>query len=500
MSSNGNNGRRRRSNFDHVPADNGFRDYMVSKVKLQRKQFGLQLPPPPQSPSPRSQSSPAASASAQSTPPPTILKRSIHSTGGYSYGKIEDSPAKSVRFHVDTLDDAKSKNHNDASSDPKSMSDVLNSLKQQHSTTKRRKRRGRKLSMSNRNQTNDNDGEACVYDTPKKDAEGPIDSERSTSPAGVLDALDNLQKKHGSSSRRRRSSSSAKRRKYTHTTAGTQSSLESLDKLKSNATESIKRNRSTPSSSCGKLTPSLKRRRDSPRCLRSSVLEGLKSCNDHNAEEGTTVQSPIDTPNQAQPHSTATSPSPAKPLGRPNNRPDLFFYGIVIFVNGYTTPDAETLKRLIQKHGGDLEKYETSRITHIIAEQLSTAKANIYKRQKKPTPVCTPKWIMESIEQQKLLPHADYLLEGVMDKNVFGSNKVKSYFDVHPKQTGVHAGDVREDKNKRDEKREGGDHEQLMEKEPETSVTGRPYRWQDKDPHEANHMFAGAKTVGNDPK
>lgn len=500
MSSNG-NGQRRRSNFDHVPADDGFRNYMDNKIKLQRKQFGLQLPPPPQSPSPRSQSSPAASASAQATPPPTILKRSIHSTGGYSYGKIEDSPAKSVRFHVDILDDAKSK-HNNASSDPKSISDALNNLKQQHSTTKRRKRRGRKLSMSVRSQTNDQHSEACAYATPKKVAEGPIDLEQSTStsPARVLDALDNLQKKYDSSSRRRRSSSSAKRRKYSHATVGTQSSLESLDKLESNASESIEKQRSTPSSSRGKMTPSSKRRRGSPRYLRSSVLEGLQSCNDRNAEEGTTVQSPIDTPNQAQPNSTVTSPSPAKSLGKPNNRPDLFFYGVVILVNGYTNPDAETLKRLIQKHGGDLEKYETSRITHIIAEQLSTAKANIYKRQKKPTPVCTPNWIMESVEQQKLLPHADYLLKGVMDKNVYGSKKVKSYFGVQPKQSGVHADEGREDKNRRDEKIGGRGHRQLMEKEPETSVTGRPYRWQDKDPHEANHMFAGAKTVGNDPK
>ncbi len=499
MSSNG-SGRRRRSNFDQVPADDGFRNYMANKIKLQKKQFGLQLPPPPQSqsPSPRSQSSPAASASAQATPPPTILKRSIHSTGGY--GKVEDSPAKSVRFHVDTLDDNVKSNHNCASSDPKSISDVLDSLKQHHPTKRRRKRRGRKLSMSMKNHTNDT--VACAYDTPKKDTESPIDSEQSTSPAlGVLDVLDNLQKKHGSSSRRRRSSSSAKRRKYSHATAGgTQSSLESLDKVELNATESIERNRSTPSSNRGKMTPSLKRRRDSPRCLRSSVLEGLQSVDDHNAEEGTTVQSPIDTPNQTPPDSTVTSPSPANSLGKPNNRPDLFFYGVVILVNGYTNPDAETLKRLIQRHGGDLEKYETSRITHIIAEQLSTAKANIYKRQKKPTPVCTPNWIVESIEKQKLLPHADYLLKGVLDKNVFGSKKVKSYFGVQPKETGVHAGEGREDKNKCDEKIGGGDHEQMVEKEPEESVTGRPHRWQDKDPHEANHMFADAKTVGNDPK
>jgi hypothetical protein len=45
-------------------------------------------------------------------------------------------------------------------------------------------------------------------------------------------------------------------------------------------------------------------------------------------------------------------------------RPDLFFYGVVIKTQGYTNPDDATLQRLIQKHGGD---YETSLVTHLIA-------------------------------------------------------------------------------------------------------------------------------------
>jgi hypothetical protein len=52
-------------------------------------------------------------------------------------------------------------------------------------------------------------------------------------------------------------------------------------------------------------------------------------------------------------------------------RPDLFFYGVVVKIAGYTNPDNETIRRLLQKHGGDLEAYETERVTHIIAQQLS---------------------------------------------------------------------------------------------------------------------------------
>ena len=98
------------------------------------------------------------------------------------------------------------------------------------------------------------------------------------------------------------------------------------------------------------------------------------------------------------------------------DRPDLFFFGVVVIVNGYTRPDAETIQRLLQKHGGDLEKYETSRITHVIAEQLSTAKANIYKRMRKPLPVVKPAWIVDSVRAERLLPHGDYLIDEVKDK------------------------------------------------------------------------------------
>lgn len=99
------------------------------------------------------------------------------------------------------------------------------------------------------------------------------------------------------------------------------------------------------------------------------------------------------------------------------HRADLFLMGVVIMVNGYTEPDSETLQRMLHKHGGDLERYETSRITHILADRLSTAKATMHKRQKRSTarPVCKPKWIVDCVAQGKLLPWTDYLLSDVKD-------------------------------------------------------------------------------------
>lgn len=113
-------------------------------------------------------------------------------------------------------------------------------------------------------------------------------------------------------------------------------------------------------------------------------------------------------------------------------RPDLFFLGICVLVNGYTDPDADTIMRLLHKHGGDLEKYETTRVTHIIASHLSTAKAHVYKRQRQPRPVCRPEWIVDSVNAGKLLPHGQYLIQEVQPeatnsvKNFFGSAKAKT--------------------------------------------------------------------------
>eukprot|EP00804_Cyclotella_cryptica_P019959 CCRYP_007848-RB/>CCRYP_007848-RB protein AED:0.23 eAED:0.23 QI:295/1/1/1/0.6/0.5/6/2116/1238 len=127
--------------------------------------------------------------------------------------------------------------------------------------------------------------------------------------------------------------------------------------------------------------------------------------------------------NKRNPAETSTSVIPKRSI-----RPDLFFSGIVVLVNGHTNPDATTLMRLLHKHGGDLEKYETRRVTHIIAERLSTAKANIYKKQQKPTPVCRPEWITESVEKGALLPFGDYLLQDVMDAKAPRTKSLKSFF------------------------------------------------------------------------
>ena len=87
-----------------------------------------------------------------------------------------------------------------------------------------------------------------------------------------------------------------------------------------------------------------------------------------------------------------------------------FMRGIIIMVNGYTIPDDVTLMRMVQSKGGGFEKYETSRVTHIIATELSHAKRLIYEKQKRPIPIVKPQWIVDCCSQNQKLSHAPYLL------------------------------------------------------------------------------------------
>lgn len=85
------------------------------------------------------------------------------------------------------------------------------------------------------------------------------------------------------------------------------------------------------------------------------------------------------------------------------------FNGVTIYVNGWTQPNADELKRLVHAHGGHYEYnlYGDSRVTHTIATNLPHAKI---RNLKDTCLVCTPDWIVDSIESGKRLPVDNYLL------------------------------------------------------------------------------------------
>ncbi|XP_029660226.1 DNA repair protein REV1 isoform X2 [Formica exsecta] len=87
------------------------------------------------------------------------------------------------------------------------------------------------------------------------------------------------------------------------------------------------------------------------------------------------------------------------------------FEGIAIFVNGYTDPTSDELRRLMMMHGGLYHHYMRPKITtHIIASNLPYSKIIMYRKSQNPIPICKPQWIIDSIAAGKVLNFQNYLL------------------------------------------------------------------------------------------
>nr|XP_045618636.1 DNA repair protein REV1-like [Procambarus clarkii] len=83
------------------------------------------------------------------------------------------------------------------------------------------------------------------------------------------------------------------------------------------------------------------------------------------------------------------------------------FKGVAIFVNGYTEPTAEELKRIMMTNGGTYHHYYSrSNTTHIIASNLPDTKIKNLNTSK----IVSPKWITESLEAGHLLDYTKYIL------------------------------------------------------------------------------------------
>ncbi|OWZ24483.1 DNA repair protein [Phytophthora megakarya] len=91
------------------------------------------------------------------------------------------------------------------------------------------------------------------------------------------------------------------------------------------------------------------------------------------------------------------------------------FQNVHVYVDGYTIPSKEEIRQLMLLHGGGFEHYETNRVTHVIATHLPASKLLQLKKAKKPLPVVHPDWIVQSVEQKKLLPLQSFLYAGFAD-------------------------------------------------------------------------------------
>ncbi|KAK8785912.1 hypothetical protein V5799_007720 [Amblyomma americanum] len=82
------------------------------------------------------------------------------------------------------------------------------------------------------------------------------------------------------------------------------------------------------------------------------------------------------------------------------------FRGISVFVNGYTDPTAEEIKRIMMQHGGTYQHYYKRQPNcYMIATNLPPAKLIDLKDY-----VVKPSWISDSVQAGRLLPVQDYML------------------------------------------------------------------------------------------
>ena len=95
----------------------------------------------------------------------------------------------------------------------------------------------------------------------------------------------------------------------------------------------------------------------------------------------------------------------------PNDGAKGIFDGVAIFVNGYTDPSADELKRIMMLNGGTFHTYPSKRTTHVIATNLPDSKV---KRLIGNEPICHPKWIADSLAAGKLLDFRSFLLYGAI--------------------------------------------------------------------------------------
>ncbi|KAH9514126.1 deoxycytidyl transferase [Bulinus truncatus] len=106
------------------------------------------------------------------------------------------------------------------------------------------------------------------------------------------------------------------------------------------------------------------------------------------------------------------------------------FAGVIIYVNGFTNPSSDELRRLMQEHGGRYELYlRKTIVTHVIASNLPNSKFKLAKTM----PVVKPEWITDSVKAGQRLSHFPYLLLGnqsqiqpCLQKEIYNKSPQKS--------------------------------------------------------------------------
>ncbi|CAB9502627.1 DNA polymerase IV [Seminavis robusta] len=427
--------------------EDSFRNYMARKIDLQRKQFGLNLPPDPRLALAKQQASSASEAptatttctfthgsknvSQQQTPPRTkdAISSPRNSSSNGATGTSSSASRKRKHQHVTfaaTVKDNTPKRKKSKKSKKNQQGPIAHLLKK----LKRRHGRGFRPKTKSTTQPQTSQIHVPPESTPTEEMKEVTmlvdettcsqsatsttdftrnDSNRTLELESQVDhaAMTNCHGEHGDKNQ---------------------------DEVARNEDEAVQKQ---PPDEDSAPTPIDESDNQLPNSTEAStaVMDEKDSQHPNSTEASTSVMDEKDSDSDCEDAMNANNENAISPQQRSprllRDRPDLFFYGVVVQVNGYTDPDTETLQRLLLKHGGALEKYETTLVTHVIAEHLSKAKADIYKRMRRPLPVVKPAWIVDCVEAFKLLPHGDYLIDEVKDNTV---QSVKAFFQPKPQE------------------------------------------------------------------
>ena len=114
------------------------------------------------------------------------------------------------------------------------------------------------------------------------------------------------------------------------------------------------------------------------------------------------------------------------------------FQSCAFFVNGYTTPPAIELKRLVIVNGGKFNQYETSDTTHYVCNQFPHTKLDRLKKglEKRNIHYITVQWILDSISQGMKQREEEYRPRGLYDTS---TQKLTSHF---PQKAAIEEGSL----------------------------------------------------------
>ncbi|GAB2291715.1 hypothetical protein Dimus_025966 [Dionaea muscipula] len=104
------------------------------------------------------------------------------------------------------------------------------------------------------------------------------------------------------------------------------------------------------------------------------------------------------------------------------------FEGVSIFVNGFTIPSSQELRKYMLNHGGRFENYfSRRRVTHIICSNLPDGKIKNLRSFSGGLPVVKPAWVQDSVSANRLLSWVPYQLDQLAS-DAHSQLKLSSFF------------------------------------------------------------------------